>query len=78
MISFLKDSILFLSLYAPALKLPDFLWFRLRWINNDNNYGFDFGLVKCLTKEPLMAYIPKTKIHKFVVGFQIKYANNAK
>lgn len=38
-----------------------FVVLRLRWINNDNNYGFDFGLVKCLTKEPLMAYISKQK-----------------
>ena len=58
MISFLRFNFVLIAL-CSSIEVTGFSVVALWWINNDNNYGFDFGLVKCLTKEPLMAYIRK-------------------
>lgn len=58
---FVKIQFCFLSLLCSSIEVTGFFVVALWWINNDNNYGFDFGLVKCLTKKPLMAYIRKNK-----------------
>lgn len=58
MISFLRFNFVLIAL-CSSIEVTGFFVVALRWINNDNNYGFDFGLVKCLTKEPLMAYLPQ-------------------